>query len=91
MFLLGEDGDAFGGEDGGDAHLPQEVLHAAAEDLAKLVQIQARQSLDLLPELRQVLGQLFRGEELDQQCCVHILAASFGVDQSDGVVKDGQD
>jgi hypothetical protein len=37
VLLLGDDGDAFGGEDGVDADLLEEVLGAPPEDLAQLL------------------------------------------------------
>lgn len=56
MFLLGDEWDSLGGEDGAGADVPQEVFAASPDDLTEVVHIQHIAALQLAGHLGEVVG-----------------------------------
>ena len=91
MLFLRHQRDTLRSEDSDYTTLSKEVLYATSKNLAELGNVEAGQSVDLLLELVQVVGQLFGCEQLEQHGSVDVLASSLNVDEPDSLIENGKD
>ena len=83
MLLLGDDRNAFRGENGRNAHVLEIVLGTPAEYLAQLAQTEVLYTLKTITHPAQVLSKLLLREELHKHRDVHVLPAPLGIDEAD--------
>lgn len=88
MLVLGEHGDAFGGEDGVDAEGPEEVGSGGAEEEAELGQREELDLAELILDVGDLLQEAGRSVVAEDALPVHVPPPSLVVYESNYVIED---